>query len=270
MATVARLYDNGDLHSLASFIENDATKPHVTTAGNFEATVFNEVGNSTALTNWYPLSIDSKDYVAKRDAVVSGAVLGAGLRQGCYTFDGVNDYLKVTDNFTSGFTAMTLSLWIKPTAGGVDYRCALHKGPDSSIGAAEYWAGVSAGGLLTATIGAVTAGWAAGETTTAAVMGTWYMLSATWNGTTVRVYINGNEVKSYALASKASLVQPTRFGASADGTSYQYAGSIQDARFYSRALTAAELKLLYELTTVSQMKLTSSTVCVAGEIKEGL
>jgi hypothetical protein len=154
---------------------------------------------------------------------------------------------------------------------GTQYRCALHKSTDSSIGSSEYWAGISQGGFLTSTIGAQSGvGWAAGETSITAVAGTWYHLAATWNGTTVKVYVNGNEVKSYALATKASLAAPTRFGSSADGTAYQYAGSIQDARFYSRALTAAELKLLYELTTVSQMKLTSSTVCVAGEIKEGL
>lgn len=270
MATVVKLHTSGDLELNSLCIEQAATKPHATSAGDFKATAFSEVAVSDNLVHMYPLHGDAKDYASHVDATVYGATAVTGLNDKlCYSFDGVNDYIKITDNLTEGFTALSTSLWIKPSAVGTQYRCALHKSTDSSIGSSEYWAGISQGGFLTSTIGAQSGvGWAAGETSITAAAGTWYHLAATWNGTTVKVYVNGNEVKSYALATKASLAAPTRFGASADGTAYQYAGSIQDVRLYSKALSDAEVKILYGLTTTSQMKLTNSTVYLRGEVKE--
>lgn len=270
MATVARLRRSGDLELDGLCIEQVATKPHATSVGDFKTTALSEVAVSDSLVHMYPLNGDAKDYASHVDATVYGAAAVTGLNDKlCYNFDGVNDYIKITDNLTEGYTALSTALWIKPSAVGTQYRCALHKSTDSSIGSSEYWAGISLNGFLISTIGAQSGvGWAAGETSIKAVAGTWYHLVATWNGATVKVYVNGNEVKSYALATKASLAAPTRFGSSADGTAYQYSGLIQDVRLYSKALSAAEVRILYDLTTISQMKLTSSTVFLRGEVKE--
>jgi len=91
-------------------------------------------------------------------------------------------------------------------------------------------------------------GWAAGKTTIKATLGTWYHLSASWNGSVVRVYVNGEYIKQYSLASYSNLTTPTRFGASADGTNYQFNGIIDEVRIYNRALSATEIKAIYNAT----------------------
>jgi len=188
-----------------------------------------------------------------------GATVATGINGNALSFDGINDYTKTSNNITLGFTALSFSLWIKPLGNAGTYRCAIHKSTDTSIGSSEYWAGISQGNFLTATIGASTAGigWPAGETTITPTMGTWYFLAASWNGTITKVYINGNEEKSYALATKTNIDYPTRLGASSDGASYQYNGLIDEVRIYNRALSAAEVKQLYKLnapTTVASIK----------------
>lgn len=243
----------------------------IKTNGILETYDISEVGITDGLVAWYPLDGNTRDYTEYRnDATNYGATISSGLDQLCYSFDGVDDYIKVNNNLTSGLIGLTVGAWIKPMTGGSNYRCAVHKGVDNSVGGSEYWIGVSGGGFLTATIGARDGvGWSGGETTTTAVMGTWYFMSATWDGTNVRVYIDGNLAKTYALASKGSIEYPTRFGASADGTAYQYSGLTQDVRIYNRALSAEEIKILYELRKNKKMHFhQSGKVFIPGKFNE--
>lgn len=196
------------------------------------------------ITHW-PLTGNTNDYSGLLNNGISynvtydsyGKIGTAG------SFNGTNAYVKVTNNPTEGLSALTIAGWIKPTAGGSNYRCALHKGADSSVGGTEFWFGISAGGFITATIGArLGLGWAAGETTTTAVMDTWYHVAASWDGSTVRVYINGNLQKSYSLNNTLSLATPIRMGSSSDGVDYLYSGLINDVRIYDRGLSEYEIK----------------------------
>ncbi len=167
--------------------------------------------------------------------------------KGAYSFDGSNDYVRVENNIITSPTELTIAAWFNKQGEGSNYECVIHRGTDNLIGNTEFWLGVSANDFLTATIGARTgAGWAAGETAVKVVLNKWYHLAATWDGTTVRVYIDGEFNKSYALASYSNANSPTRLGASNDGTAYQYNGLIDDVRIYSTALSASEVKELYQ------------------------
>ena len=168
--------------------------------------------------------------------------------QGCtLQFDGANDYVIVDNNFiVDSPTSLTVSAWFKKNGEGSNYECVLHKGSDTSIGNSEYWLGVDLDDYLTATIGARTGvGWAAGRTTAKATLGFWYHLLASWDGFGVRVYIDGKYIKQYSLASYDLLTNPTRFGASSNGTTYQFNGLVDDVHIYEKALTAGEIQQLY-------------------------
>ena len=139
------------------------------------------------------------------------------------TFDGVNDFVKTDDVIVSNPNALTISSWFKKESGGHTYECVLHHGSTTTIGSSSYWLGVDNVDSLTATIGANTGvGWAAGNTGVTAVYGEWYLLTATWDGSVVKVYINGVYNKQYNLTTYTNLLTPTRIGASADGTNYQF------------------------------------------------
>lgn len=161
-------------------------------------------------------------------------------------FDGVNDYVIVNNNFVVSPTSLTISAWFKKTGEGANYECVLHKSSDNSIGNSEYWLGVDSNDYLTATIGARTGvGWAAGQTSIKATLGVWYYLVASWDGSVVRIYIDGKYIKQYSLTSYGSLTTPTRFGASLNGAGYLFNGFINDVRIYEQALSLAQIRKLY-------------------------
>ncbi|MDD3175103.1 MAG: LamG domain-containing protein [Candidatus Nanoarchaeia archaeon] len=164
-------------------------------------------------------------------------------------FDGSTNYAIINDNFVVSPTELTISAWLKKESGGATYECVLHKSSDATIGNTEFWLGVDNSDLLTATIGArtgVSGTWAAGRTTTTATYGQWYLLTATWNGTIVKVYLDGEYNKQYALTTYSNINYPTRLGASSNGANYEFKGDIDDVRIYNRALSADEVKLLYD------------------------
>lgn len=72
--------------------------------------------------------------------------------------------------------------------------------------------------------------------------GTWFHAAATYDGTYMRLFLNGTEIgrarKSGAIATNASV--PVDFGRSPDGSNY-LTGAIDEVRIYARALDAEEI-----------------------------
>lgn len=92
-------------------------------------------------------------------------------------------------------------------------------------------------------------GWDAGTLvgTTTLVANTWYHVAATFDGRQWTLYLNGNFENSTTIAT-STLVSGTgdlNIGAYASG-SYHFNGAIDDVRIYNRALSAAEIKNLYQ------------------------
>ena len=161
-------------------------------------------------------------------------------------FNGSSNYIKVDSVVVSNPTSLTITSWFKKQGEGSNYECVLHQGSDTSIGSSAYWMGVDLNDYLTATIGARTGvGWAAGRTTTKTVLGEWNYLVASWNGSIVKVYINGEYNRQYTLTTYSSINTPTRMGASSDSSNYQFNGSIDDVRIYTKALTSAQIQQHY-------------------------
>jgi Concanavalin A-like lectin/glucanases superfamily len=72
----------------------------------------------------------------------------------------------------------------------------------------------------------------------------WYHVAGTFTGTTKRVYIDGTEAASSTPDSPLVFSdQPVRIGCDEDGGTIgqHFSGAIDDVRYYSRALTSAEI-----------------------------
>ena len=76
-------------------------------------------------------------------------------------------------------------------------------------------------------------------------LNTWYHATATYDGTRMRLYVNGVEVgsmsKSGAVAMNANV--PLNLGRNPGGSRYMN-GALDDVRIYNRALTPTEIKAL--------------------------
>ena len=72
-------------------------------------------------------------------------------------------------------------------------------------------------------------------------LSTWSHLAMTWDGLTVRVYVNGAQVSSSALAGTAmTSTSPLRIGGNGVWPEW-FSGVIDEVRVYNRALSAAEI-----------------------------
>jgi len=169
-------------------------------------------------------------------------------------FDGVDDYIKIEDVMVTNPSELTIAAWIKKEdRGSGTYEVALHQASNSNIGTSSYFIGVESNDNLLATIGANSGApstWEAGRITpnTPAVYGQWYHLAAVWDGSVVRVYLDGEWNKQYDLASYTPWTTPTRIGASNDGTTYQFGGDVDEVLIVERALSAEEILALYNNT----------------------
>src|SRR5206468_2316498 len=78
--------------------------------------------------------------------------------------------------------------------------------------------------------------------TAAVPTGVWTHLAASYDGTTLRLYVNGAQVSQSAVSgSIAASSSPLRIGGNAIWGEY-FTGLIDEVRVYNRALSAAELQ----------------------------
>jgi len=169
---------------------------------------------------------------------LSGATWVTGGKFGrALSFDGVNDIVSVPDsNLLDLAPGMTLEAWVKPTTVS-GWRTVLLKERPGQLTYALYAAGDS-GRPLTE----VTAGTQRDARNTAALpVGVWTHLAATYDKSTLRLYVNGTQVASTAVS--GTLVNSTRalkIGGNTIWGEY-FAGLIDEVRVYERALTPAEI-----------------------------
>jgi hypothetical protein len=75
----------------------------------------------------------------------------------------------------------------------------------------------------------------------ALALNAWSHLAMTWDGATVRLYVNGSQVSTAAVTGTAfASTGPLRIGGN-NVWSEWFEGVIDDVRVYSRALSAAEI-----------------------------
>jgi concanavalin A-like lectin/glucanase superfamily protein len=168
---------------------------------------------------------------------------------GCLSFDGSADYVDISA--TVSFTPpLTLSFWARPASVTTAWYAS-----DSPQGAASnglacilgfqsgYWNIYrdSGGG------GAYPTGTATDSQMAASGAGLWDHVCWVWNGTTLQGYTQGQPRINVTASSWTSGAIPGRqIGRPYGAASNLYQGEQDDLTFHNRALSAAEVALLYE------------------------
>jgi hypothetical protein len=175
---------------------------------------------------------------------ISGATwTGQGKFGSALSFDGVNDWVTVNDaddlDFTTG---MTLQAWVFPTAAGSGAwrNVIIKERTDGEV--YNLYAKVNTNRPAVYVVRAAQPNAAVDARGSAALpLNTWTHLAASYDGTTLRLFVNGVQAASRAVA--GPLLTSTGVlrmgGNSLWGEFFQ--GRIDEVRIYSRSLSASEI-----------------------------
>ncbi|HLC42882.1 MAG TPA: LamG-like jellyroll fold domain-containing protein [Methylomirabilota bacterium] len=170
---------------------------------------------------------------------ISGATwTAAGRFGGALSFNGSSSWVTVNDvNSLDLTTGMTVEAWVRPTALN-GWRTVVLKERPGTLAYALY-ANMSANrpsGEVTIPDGVDTQG------TGQLPLNTWSHLAVTYDGATLRLYVNGVQVSSRAAGgSIATSASPLRIGGNSVWGEY-FAGQIDEIRIYNRARSQAEIQ----------------------------
>jgi len=161
----------------------------------------------------------------------------SGKYGGAISFNGTNAYINVPNSSSLQVTsAMTLEAWVNPSLVNGAWRDVIYKGNDNYYLEADSTgikpvAGGTFGGSNGNAIG-----------TGALTVNTWAHLAGTYDGATLRLYVNGVQVSSVAKTG-AITASTNALQIGGDSIYGQYfPGTIDEIRIYNRALSATEIQ----------------------------
>ena len=162
----------------------------------------------------------------------------AGRYGGALSFDGSNDMVTVADSSSLDLaTGMTLEAWVRPSVTSGEWRTVVIKEQPAALVYALY----SGEGNARPSVHAFTSREYDTRGSSTLALNTWSHLAATYDGATLRVYVNGAQVSSRALTGAMRVSSGAlRIGGNAIWGEY-FKGLIDEVRIYNRALTAAEI-----------------------------
>ena len=194
--------------------------------------------------------------------LMNGATWGSGRIGGGLAVDGVNDFAAVPNSASlQGFTdAFTVSAWVRRPASQSGWRSVVTR--QLTTNAADqfhlsFYNGQPRFGLNTTSGGNQYVGGGS------APLGQWVHLAGVYNGSTIKLYVDGvqrasmNKTGAILSSSRPLLVAGEANGADPLATTQNLAGSVDDVRLYTEALTATQIAALANPGTPPQVTITS-------------
>lgn len=171
-------------------------------------------------------------------------------RLGEFTFDGVNDWGKISTGFSGG-SSQSFSVWVKVTASGTLGLLSHYSGGPVNVAYQLY------GGKMSYYY--YTSSWQIATGSTLVNDGVWKNLTWTKNGTAMIMYINGVSDYSVTLtgdvggnfgciASNWGPGNSTSYGAGTDSYGTVFNGKMGILMYYTKTLTASEVLQNYNAT----------------------
>lgn len=171
----------------------------------------------------------------------------AGKRAQALYFDGILDYVSLAANPLSDVSgANSMCAWIKDNdinqapAGWNQTFLNLFTNVNNGISVGS----VTSSGVLFASYRSGGTYYGAKSTGSVFVNGTWVHVCYVWNGAGIDLYANGNAIASTTNSDTIGGVNT--IGARNDVGDGAWLGSVDDMRIYSRALSAAEVRRIYQ------------------------
>jgi hypothetical protein len=167
------------------------------------------------------------------------------------SLDGTNDYVDVNQSSTLKPTAgVTAAGWFSRTGSFVNYS-AVFSSPHTASDCGGYLlTGLASGKLRMYIDQPGTCSWTSTDSTTIPAANTWYHVAGTWDGSNIRIYVNGvlENTTSATTIGYGTITKNAQIGGYQDNAGdpqNSFPGLLDDVRVYNYALTATQIRLLY-------------------------
>ncbi len=191
---------------------------------------------------YYKFENNAKDETGKYNGTLYGnTVYVAGKKGNAIRLDGDNDYMQSTFGYTlnPSLTPLTYSLWV---------RCSASGGNANPIFLSQSSAGTDQRMFLAIQSGK----WAMGiqgssssSYSNTAADNNWHMITVVMDKTNAKMYVDGIDIGYSKPYTSYSFNSYLRLGVYSSSLEYDFAGDIDEAMVYQRALNITEIQQLY-------------------------
>ena len=196
------------------------------------------------MVSWWPGDGNASDIIDGNHGTLSGDATSTadGMVGQAFSFDGAGDSVVVGHDPSLILNHFTLDAWVKPgrlpgsTHQGIITKNATPSRPPSLWlfgDKVQVWFDPD--------------GHPAATSTTGLTLDTWHHVAATYDGSAVKIYINGVlDISTPKSSVPATNTQPLLFGAGRDNNQFFFQGLIDEVEVFNRALSAAEIRAIFE------------------------
>ncbi|HEX8747700.1 MAG TPA: LamG domain-containing protein, partial [Pyrinomonadaceae bacterium] len=205
------------------------------------------VQNPSGAVAWYTGEGNANDSQgANNGTLQNGATFAAGKVGQAFQFDGVDDFVQVADSPSLNSTsAVALEAWVYVTGGQGQDRDIIGTGGEASE--RQYLLSAASTNKYRAHIG-VAGGFISFDGTTPVQLNTWTHITMTYDGTTLKLYVNGELDGAQAVTGAIiTTTQPLRIGGGAPAGQPQnyFPGKVDETGIFNRALSQSEIQAIY-------------------------
>jgi hypothetical protein len=204
------------------------------------------------IASWWAGEANANDAIGVNNGtLMNGAGFASGIVGQAFSFDGVNDHVRIPDHPSLHFSnGLTIECWLFPTDVSAYHEVVSKWDMVGAVNQMSYTSGIQPDGTFGFTLSP--SGSAASmilvKSTNAVPVNQWTHVAGTYDGSSVRVYINGvmQNQASYNLGifpGTNALGIGAAIGGGAPGDAISlFKGKIDEISLYSRALSASEIQ----------------------------
>jgi len=208
----------------------------------------------SGLVSWWPGDGNANDIADDNDgALFGGATFATGLVGNAFSLDGDGDGVVIRDNANLDITnAITIDAWIKRAVAGSRHMILNKRTVPLWHQAYALW--VAPDNLLKFAIGDGTTEHKLAYFGETIQPDQWYHVAGTYDGTTQRIYLNGQEVATATFSVAISTTdEALRIGVQSTGED-SFDGLIDEVELFNRALTSDEIRAIFNVGSVGKCK----------------
>jgi Concanavalin A-like lectin/glucanases superfamily len=219
------------------------------------------IGPPSGIVSWWPGDGNFTDIVAGSNGTPVGGVTFAPSEVGqAFNFNGVDGAVTAPHNSNQNTgNQIAIEAWVYPRTSGHG-RPILQKRSAANVGGYTFETTDTTNGPGPSN-GLQFVIWINGTQNllqtpaNALTIGTWQHVAATFDGATMKIYVNGVASASLPVAGTIDpVLNPIVIGQNVATTTYDWDGLIDEVSLYNRALTAAEIQAIFNAGSAGKLK----------------